>query len=273
MILAIRAQRGVDAVGGGAQGEFAQRDQIALAEERHERLTGFLGRIDAAFTQALDQFVGRQIDEFDLVGGVEHAVGHGFAHLHAGDLGDDVVEAFDVLDVDRRVDVDAGDEQFFDVHPAFRMARARMIAVRQFVDADHARTAPERRVDVELGQHHAAMFQALRRQHFEAFEQFFRFLAPVQFDVADNDVDMFGLELARGFEHRVALADAWRGAEEDLQPTALRARLLAAHAREQLIGVQTLIREAAFGKVCGHASLSHACRAARRILLVIPACF
>jgi hypothetical protein len=64
----------------------------------------------------------------------------------------------------------------------------------------------------------------------------------VQFDVADDNVDMFGLELARGFEHRVALAHAGRSTEENLQPAALRTRLLAAHAREQFVGVQALIR-------------------------------
>jgi hypothetical protein len=68
-----------------------------------------------------------------------------------------------MLHVDRRVDVDAGDEQFLDVHPALRMARAQMIAVREFVDADDARMAFERRVDVELSQHDAAMFETLRR--------------------------------------------------------------------------------------------------------------
>ena len=41
--------------------------------------------------------------------------GHRFAHANVGDLGHDVIQAFNVLDVDRRVDVDAPLEQFFDV--------------------------------------------------------------------------------------------------------------------------------------------------------------
>ena len=44
---------------------------------------------------------------------------------HAGDLRHHVVEAVDVLDVERGVDVDAGVEQLLDVLPALGVARAR----------------------------------------------------------------------------------------------------------------------------------------------------
>ena len=84
-----------------------------------------LRHVDLAFGEALEQLVGRQIDELDLVGAGEHAIGHGLAHVDAGDLRDDVVQAFEMLHVDRRVDVDAGREQLLDVLPALRMARAR----------------------------------------------------------------------------------------------------------------------------------------------------
>jgi hypothetical protein len=48
--------------------------------------------------------------------------------------GDDVVEAVYVLDVERRIDVDAGCEQFLDIEVALGIAGARRIAVRQLVD-------------------------------------------------------------------------------------------------------------------------------------------
>ena len=136
VVLAIFAHRRIDAIRRRAQRELAQRDEIAFAEKRTQRVTHFFVDVNLAFAQTLEQFVRRQIDQLDFVGAVEHLVRHGLAHLHAGDLRDDIVEAFDVLHVDGRVDVDAGIEQFLDIHPAFRMPRAGMIGVREFVDGD-----------------------------------------------------------------------------------------------------------------------------------------
>ena len=73
-----------------------------------QRPLGLLGNIDLAFLEALDQVVGRQVDQLDGVGAVENRIRHGLAHAHVRDLRDHVVQAFDVLDVDRGIDVDAG---------------------------------------------------------------------------------------------------------------------------------------------------------------------
>ena len=43
---------------------------------------------------------GRDVDEDDVVGGGQDSVGQGFADAGAGELGDLVVEALQVLDVD-----------------------------------------------------------------------------------------------------------------------------------------------------------------------------
>ena len=66
-----------------------------------DRAAGLLGEVDLALAQALlEQIVGRDVHQLDLVGALEHRVGHRLAYAHAGDLRDDVVEALDVLDVD-----------------------------------------------------------------------------------------------------------------------------------------------------------------------------
>ena len=75
----------VDPVGGAAQGELAQRGQIAGGEEVLNRAPRCLGDVDLAFVQALDQLVGRDVDEHDVVGALEDTVGHGLAHRDAGD--------------------------------------------------------------------------------------------------------------------------------------------------------------------------------------------
>ena len=85
----------------------------------------FSGHVDLALGQALEQLVGGQVDEPDLGRLLEHAIGHRLSHDDAGDLGDHVVQALDVLDVERRVDVDARVEQLLHVLPSLGMARSR----------------------------------------------------------------------------------------------------------------------------------------------------
>ena len=140
----------VHPLGGPSERQLAQRDQIALAEEVVDRLPGLLGDVDLAFLQALEEIIGRQVDQLDLVGALEHRIGHRLADDHPGDLRDQIVQALDVLDVQRRVDRDAGVQQLEDVLPPLGVARARRVGVRQLIDQDHGRAAGQRRIQVEL---------------------------------------------------------------------------------------------------------------------------
>ena len=156
-LAAVLAHLVVDAVRGAAQRELAQRDQVALAEEILDGALGLLRQVDLALAQALQQLVGRQVDQHHFVGLVEHVVGHRLPDADAGDAADHVVQAFDVLDVDGRIDVDAGVEQLVDVLPAFRVARAGRVGVREFVDQEQRRAARERGVEIEFAQRAAAV--------------------------------------------------------------------------------------------------------------------
>jgi hypothetical protein len=69
-----------------------------------ERALCLVGHINLALAQPLDQVIGRQVDDFHLRA-VYDPVGHGLAHAHSRDLGDDVVQAFQMLDVDGGVDI------------------------------------------------------------------------------------------------------------------------------------------------------------------------
>ena len=104
-----------------------------------DRALGLLRHIDLAFVQALDQVLGRQIDNLDVVRLVENAVGHRLAHPDPGDLGDYVVEAFDMLDVKRREDIDAGCDQLLDVEITLGVAATRGVGVGEFVDMNKLR--------------------------------------------------------------------------------------------------------------------------------------
>ena len=148
--LHVREQLLVDPLGGAAQRQLAQRGQVARREIVLQRPLGLLGHIDLAFLQPLDQIVGREVDQLDRVGAVEDRVGHGLAHAHMGDLGDDVVQALDMLDVDGGVDVDAGRQQLLDIEIALGVAAAGRIGMGELVDQRDLRAARDDGVEVHL---------------------------------------------------------------------------------------------------------------------------
>ena len=188
-----------------------------------ERTLGLFGDVDLAFLQSLNQVVRGKIDQLDGVGTVEHAVGHGFAHPHMRDLGDHVVEALDVLDVDGGVDVDAAREQLLCVEIALGMAATGGIGVREFVDQRNLRPTRDDRIEVHLLEDLIPVFQSLARNDFEPPQQPFRFRTPVGLDHANDHIGAgFGLGV-RAQQHLVSLADAGGGADENLEPAGLTA--------------------------------------------------
>ena len=122
----------------------------------------------------------------------------------------------------RRVDVDAGVEQLLDVEIALGMAAAGRVGVGELVDQhelrlarDDARRGPSPRASGPCSR------RCLRGMTSRPVEQRLGLLAPVRLDDADDDVDpSLALRARRDLQHLVGLADAGRGAEEDLQPAA-----------------------------------------------------
>ena len=227
----------VDPVGGAAQRQFAQGDQVALAKEVAHRAFGLLRQVDLALLQALQQFVGRQVDHHDFVGVIEHAIRHGLPDAHSGDAAHDIVQAFQMLHVHCRPHVDAGIQQLFDVLPPFGVARPGHIGVRQFVDQDQLRRARQRRVEIELVQQPVAIPDVLQGQPLQIAEQGIGLGPAVGLDHADHHVHAVALQAARGRQHRVGLADTGAGADEDLEFAALGLGLLKFQASQQLVGV------------------------------------
>ncbi|MGY4247384.1 hypothetical protein ACVIIZ_008792 [Bradyrhizobium sp. USDA 4523] len=208
----------VDPLGGAAQRQLAQRGQIAGREVVFQRPLGLLGHVDLALLQPLDQIVGRQVDQLDRIGTIDHRVRHRLAHPHMGDLRDDVVEALDVLDVDRGIDVDAVRQQLLDVEIALGMPAARRVGMGEFVDQRELRPPRDQCIEVHLFERLVAIGQPLPRQHLETPEQRLGLDPAVGFDDADHDVDARLEAGVSAREHLVGLADAGGGADEYLQP-------------------------------------------------------
>ena len=122
-----------------------------------------------------------------------------------------------MLDIERGIDVDAGGQQCFDILPALRVPAAGDVAVGEFVDDDQRRLCRQRRIEVELGQCPSAVLDCARRQDRQPVEQRGGLDPAMGLGHADQHVGA-GLQLfARGGQHRVGLADAGAGAEEDFQ--------------------------------------------------------
>ena len=237
LVLAIVAHLLFDAVGGAAQRQLAQRDEIALAEEVLDRRPRLLRHVDLALVQAIDQLVGRQIDQLHLVGTVEHRVGHRLVDTNSGDAADHVVQALQVLDVERGVDVDASVEQLLDVVPALGMARAFGVRVSQLVDEDDCGAPFQGCIEIEFLDAGATVFDDPGREDFQAVEQGGGVRAVMGLDDTHDHVDALGALLARGEEHRVGLADAGGRAEEDLQPPTALPGFLALDARQERVRI------------------------------------
>ena len=142
-----------DRVGQPEQREFAKRREVADAEVVAQRGVDPLGRVDVAVRHPPPQRLGRHVDELDLFGGAHERVGHALTLRHTGDVGDDVVERFQVLDVERRDHVDAGVEDGLDVvPPALVRPRAGHVGVGQLVDQRDRRPPFQDAGEVEFGE-------------------------------------------------------------------------------------------------------------------------
>src|SRR5579871_490081 len=125
--------------------------------------------VDLSLFQALDQIVGREINKFDGVSAIEHRIRNSFAYADVSYLGDNVVQAFNVLDIYRGIDIDAMAQQLFDVQVAFRMTAPECIGVGEFIDQDDLRPAGDDGIEVHLLQQLTSVLDALAGNDLQTF--------------------------------------------------------------------------------------------------------
>ncbi len=231
----------LDPVGGAAQRQFAQRDQIAFAEKILRRTLGLLRLIHLAGPEPRQQFIGRKIDQHHFIGFIEHGIGQGFRDADPGDAADHIVQAFQMLHIDRRIHIDAGVQQFVDILPALRMARTGRIRMREFIHQDQRRLQRQRRIQIEFLDNLVPILDLLERQHGQSVQQRGGLAAAMRLDNADQHRTSFRLQLAGRSQHRISLADAGRRAEIDPQLATRGAPFLLLHLRQQRIRVRALV--------------------------------
>ena len=202
------------------QGQFAERDQVPLPKEVLDGFPRLLGDVDLPLLQSLQQLVRREIDQHDFVCLLQDHVGDCLTDHQARDLGDHIAQAFQMLDVEGRVDVDPGVQELHDILPALGVTSPGEVGVGEFIHQDQGGTARQGRVQVELLAGHATPNHSSARQSLQTPQQALGLGTSVGVHPADQHVHAFGPAFACGLEHGVGFSDARYRAEEDLESPA-----------------------------------------------------
>src|SRR5208282_1684573 len=123
-----------------------------------------------------------------FVGPIDDRIGNGFAYANTGDLSDDVVQAFDVLDIEGCVHVDAGVEQLLDVHVALGVPAAGGVRVGELIDQHQRRPALQDGVEIHLLEPVPLVLDPPARDDLDTFKQRLGLSAAVRLDDADDHV-------------------------------------------------------------------------------------
>lgn len=95
--------------------------------------------VHLAGRESLSQSLRGDVDQLDLVGVADDVVGNRLALDDSRDLLNNVVQALQMLDVDRGEYVDSGVAQRLDILPAFGVAGSGRVGVGQLVHQRHPR--------------------------------------------------------------------------------------------------------------------------------------
>jgi hypothetical protein len=210
-------QAAVHLFGNLAQGEFAEGNKIATAEEIPEGLLDFFLAVDVAAAHAIDERFGSEVNHDGFAGAEGHPVRDGFADGDAGDSADGGGDTLDVLDVERGNHVDLRRKKFLDVFVAFAVAAAGDVGVGEFIHKHYGWAPGENGVKVHLLERSALVIDFFARNGFELGGEFLDALPAVGFDDANNDV-LAAAFAADGFaQHAVGFADPRSIAEEEFE--------------------------------------------------------
>ncbi len=214
-------QMPVDSPGHLLQGHLAECNEVAAAKEVCERPLDTLGRVDVAAPHPGNERLRRQVGDDDLVGTVQHPVRHLLANGHAGQRLHTRREAFDVLDVDGRKNVDFVFQQVENIFVTFVEAAAFHICVRKFVDQGNLWMARQNCVDVHLMEDRAAVLDVLAGHLLKFSTRLCRTGPAMRFHDADDYI-LTALCAAKAFaQHAVGFADTGRIPEKDFERPAL----------------------------------------------------
>ena len=139
--------------------------------------------------QPVQQIFGRKIDRHDLVCLRDNFIGHALFHAHPSRLLDDIVERFEMLNVDCADDVDTGSEQILNVLVAFPVSASRRVGVCQLIHQRDHGFAREKRVEVHFPESDVVIFRDPRRHDLQVADLGGRVRTIMRLDVSDDNID------------------------------------------------------------------------------------
>ncbi len=205
----------VDPVGHPQQGQLPQRGEVSGAEVVRERRVDLVRLVDVAVRHPPPERLWRHVDELHLVGAADDLVGDGLLLPYPGDGLHDIAQRLQVLDVDRRDDVDAGRQQLLHVLPALGVAGAGDVGVGELVDQHHLGAPGQDGVDVHLREGGVPVLQILAPDLLQAVQHHLGARPVVVLHERDHAVGAAFDPPVRLGEHRVRLADAGCRTEVD----------------------------------------------------------
>ena len=146
-----------------------------------------------------------------------------------------------MLDIQRRINVDPGGKQVFNVLPACRMRRSFGIGMSQFIDKDELWLARQGPFQIEFFGRFPAIAHESSRHEIQSQDERMCLGTCVWFDISDNDIDLLGIGFPRGLQHGVSFADSRCHAEKNIQLAAFLLDLIGLHSRQQFIGIRSVI--------------------------------
>ncbi len=214
----IHGLAGIHLVRGLTKSHFAKGGKDGLFKEILLGQLRLRRGVDDSAVEPVEQRARREVDENNFVGALQDPVWNGFAHLNARDLPHLIVEAFEVLNVHGRENVNARGEQRHHILPALGPRRAGYIRVGKLVHQADFRMAGENGVGIHLLKSSFAVCNAAAGNRFQALGPRNGVLPAVGFEIADHHIVPGRGQALALIEHPECFADPGGVAQDNFQP-------------------------------------------------------
>jgi hypothetical protein len=230
----------IDPLGNKPQCHLTKRSQIAGLEKVPDRIACALGCVHLPLCKTLEQFFRREANDLYGIGAFEDGIGNGLADHHPGDPGDGISAAFEVLNIERRVDIDAGVQEFGYILMPPHVPAARGVGMGEFIHEHQTGPASEDLINIRLLQGPLAVFQNPSGQDLESVEKGAGLLPPVSLNISHQDGDPLCLGLMCRHQHIIGLPHPGTHPEKDLQPAVPASLLITPQRVKQMVRIGTM---------------------------------
>ena len=200
------------------QGKFPQGSQGLNGKEVGARALRRIIPVDISTGQTLQQLCRFNIHQFYLIRLIEHGIRDALAHRNAGNGGDGIIQALNMLDIDRRVHIDSGIQQLLHILIPLGVPAAFGIGMGQLVHQNELRLAFQRAVNIKLPETPSSVRRLRHRKLLQTVEQRRCLWPGMGFDIPGNHIHTALFRLMRRLQHGVGLSHTGGVAEKDLQP-------------------------------------------------------